>query len=63
MVATVKENLVVGFDTTDLARSLRTQANRRVVEVMADASACVQIRRVESGIDGAPIVVNEAMAV
>lgn len=63
MVATVKENLVVGFDSTDLAGSLRTQANRRVVEVMGDGSACVQIRRVESGIDGAPIVVNEAMAV
>lgn len=63
MVATVKENLVVGFDSTDLATSLRTQANRRVVEVMGDGSACVQIRRVESGIDGAPIVVNEAMAV
>lgn len=62
MMATVKENLVVGYDSDKLASSLRMQEDKRIVRILADGSACTQIRRVEELIDGAPLVVNEAMA-
>lgn len=61
MLATVKENLVFGYDSTDIASSLRFQLIDRQIKVLGDGSACVQIRRVASTEKGNPIVVNEAM--
>jgi hypothetical protein len=61
MLATVKRNLVVGFDTLDPSASLRMEREKRLVNILGDGMLGVQIRRIKATTKGAPIVVNEAL--
>ena len=61
VIATVKRNLVVGFDDLNPEANMRMQLQDRLVKVLGDGALGVQVRRVKSTTNGAPIVVNEAL--
>lgn len=61
MLATVKENLVVGFDSYDASAQIRVREDDRLLKVLGDGLLGVQVARVKPVSGIAPIVVNEAL--
>lgn len=65
MYATVKENMVVGFDTMNTGRQLRAESVARLVNIMGDGMVGVQVRQFDAPngyTDETAFVCNEACA-